>query len=95
MEIERIKLGKGVALGIRIPVGKAPVLIIKADKGFVMCGYLNVEAANKMGDAAAKVSGVNSFDDVLDAEIKECTDAARALGVEPGMNGRAALEKMF
>jgi len=50
-----------------------------------MCGYLNIEAAEKVGSAAAIVSGVNSFEDVLNAEIKAVTTKAKGLGLETGM----------
>lgn len=60
-----------------------------------MCGYLNVNAAETLGDVAAKVKGVQSFEDVLKASIVEVTEKARELGIEPGMTGREALEKMF
>ncbi len=61
-----------------------PLLLIKGEKGFIMCGYLNIEVAEKLGAAAATVSGVNSFTDVLNAEIKTATSKAKKLGVEPG-----------
>lgn len=61
-----------------------PLILIKGDKGFVMCGYLNLEVAKKLNAAAAIVSGVNSFDDVLNAEIKAATKNAIELGVIPG-----------
>ncbi|NOZ58682.1 MAG: DUF1805 domain-containing protein [Euryarchaeota archaeon] len=95
MEIETIDLGKGSALGVRIPLGKAPLLVILAKRGYLMCGYLNVEAAEKLGDAAAVVRGVRTFDDMLSARVEETTSAAEALGVERGMRGREALERML
>jgi uncharacterized protein YunC (DUF1805 family) len=61
-----------------------PLLLLKGGKGFVMCGYLNIEAAEKVGSAAAIVSGVNSFEDVLNAEIKAVTTKAKELGLETG-----------
>lgn len=61
-----------------------PLILIKGDKGFVMCGYLNIDVAEKLNAAAAVVSGVNSFDDVLNADIKAATKKAIELGVSPG-----------
>jgi uncharacterized protein YunC (DUF1805 family) len=95
MEVEQIGLKNGVALGIRIDMNVAPVLIIKATKGFVMCGYLNIEAAEKLGDVAARVSGVNTFDDVLNAKLLQVTTKAKELGLEEGMIARDGLEKLF
>ena len=82
-------------LGVRISLPVAPLLLIKGGKGFVMCGYLNIEAVNHIGDAAAKVSGVNSFEDVLEAEVKAVSDKARALGVQEGMSGAEALVLLY
>jgi uncharacterized protein YunC (DUF1805 family) len=76
-------------------MSRAPLLLVKAERGFVMCGYLNIAAANSLGDAAAKVTGVSSFEDVLKAEVVEVTEEARKLGVKEGISGREALEKMF
>jgi uncharacterized protein YunC (DUF1805 family) len=72
-----------------------PLLLIVAEKGFVMCGFLNIDAAERLGVAAAVVSGVKSFDEVLNAQIKAVTTKAKNLGVEAGMKGSEALRRMF
>ncbi len=95
MLIEQIQLENGCALGLCFEMQKYPLLVIRAEKGFLMCGYLNVNAAESLGDTAAKVKGVQSFEDMLKAQIVEVTQQARELGIEPGMTGREALEKMF
>jgi uncharacterized protein YunC (DUF1805 family) len=95
MLIEQIRLDNGCALGLSFEMQKHSLLVIRAEKGFVMCGYQNIEAAEALGDTAARVKGVQSFEDVLKAQIVEVTQSAKELGVEPGMTGREALEKMF
>jgi uncharacterized protein YunC (DUF1805 family) len=95
MLIEQIQLENGCALGLRFEMQKYPLLVIRAEKGFLMCGYLNVSAAEMLGDTAARVRGVQSFEDMLKAQIVEATQLASELGVKPGMTGRDALEKMF
>jgi uncharacterized protein YunC (DUF1805 family) len=60
-----------------------------------MCGYLDTEIANKLGDVAAKVRGVKTFEDVLHSEVLDVTNHAKALGVKAGMKGHEALELMF
>ena len=60
-----------------------------------MCGYLNVNSAETLEDTAAKVKGVQNFEDMLKAQVVESTQLARKLGIEPGMTGREALERMF
>ena len=95
MLIEQIPLENGYALGLRFEMQKYPLLVIRAEKGFLMCGYLNVSAAETLGDTAAKVKGVQSFEDMLKAPVVELTKFAGELGIEIGMTGREALEKMF
>lgn len=95
MLVEEIKLEKGSALGLKLDMEHAPLLVIRAAKGFVMCGYLNVEVANKLGDAAVRVTGVRTFEDVLNAKAVDVSEAAKKLGITIGMPAREALEKML
>jgi len=82
--------------GLRVDLPEsAPLLLIIAEKGFVMCGFLNIEAAERLGVVAAMVSGVKSFEDVLNAQVKAATSKAESLGVETGMKGAEALKRMF
>lgn len=60
-----------------------------------MCGYLNVAAVDSLGEVAARVTGVNSFEDVLNAKITEVSQKAKEYGITEGITGREALEKMF
>ena len=71
-----------------------PLILIKGENGFVMCGYLNLEVAEKLGATAAIVSGVKTFEDVLNAEIKAATSKAKKLGVEPGRKVRDVISKL-
>lgn len=95
MIIEQIKLENGTAQGLKWEFENASLLLIKADMGYVMCGYLNMETADKLGDVAAVVSGVDSFEDVLQASVNSVSKKALNIGIEKGMTGRQALEKMF
>jgi uncharacterized protein YunC (DUF1805 family) len=82
-------------LGLRTDLPDSPpLLLITAEKGFVMCGFLNVESAEKLGVAAAVVSGVKTFDDVLNGQVKAVTSKAKSLGVEVGMKGADALKHL-
>ncbi len=95
MIIEQIALETGTALGLKFEMQNAPLLVIKADKGFVMCGYLDIDMAETLGDVAVRVRGVNTFEDVLDAQVVGITQAAADLGINIKMNARDALERMF
>jgi len=81
-------------LAVKVGLPSAPLLLLVAPKGYVMCGYLNLETAEKLGQAAAMVKGVESFKDVLEASITAATSKAKELGIEEGMLGREALKLM-
>jgi uncharacterized protein YunC (DUF1805 family) len=95
MKTQTISLEKGEATGHCIDLGKAPLLIIQAKKGYVMCGYLNMNAANKMGDIAGKVTGVKTFDDMLNADVVEVSDNAKLAGLSQGMNVKDFLNALL
>lgn len=95
MLIEQIKLKNGSALGVKLDMEYAPLLVIRAGCGFVMCGYLNMEVANKLGDVAVRVTGVKSFEDVLNAKAVDVSEAAKKFGITVGMPAKEALAKML
>lgn len=96
INIASVKVGDKACLGVRVELPESPpLLLVVAEKGFVMCGFLNIEAAERLGVAAAMVSGVKTFEDVLNAEVKAATTKAKGLGVQPGMRGVEALTCML
>ena len=93
--IEKIKIDDKTVLGLKVELPDSPpLLLMVGEKGFIMCGYLNVEVAERLQVTAAMVSGVKSFQDILEAEIKAATSKARELGINLGMKGREALRKL-
>ena len=91
-----LKVDDKTFLGLRVDLPESPpLLVIVADKGFVMCGFLNIDAAEKLGVNAVMVSGVKTFEDVLNAQVKATTTKARNSGVDIGMKGSEALKHMF
>ncbi|MEM3788417.1 MAG: DUF1805 domain-containing protein [Candidatus Bathyarchaeia archaeon] len=96
ISVAQVKVGEKTCLGVRVELPDSPpLLLVVAEKGFVMCGFLNIEAAERLGVAAAMVSGVKTFEDVLNAEIKAATTKAKGLGVQLGMRGAEALKHML
>lgn len=95
MIIEQITLKRGIAIGLNFEMQHASLLVVKADKGFVMCGYLDMATAEKLGDVAVRVSGVNTLEDVLTSEVRSITPKAKELGVKIGMKAKDALELLF
>ncbi|MBE0512218.1 DUF1805 domain-containing protein, partial [Candidatus Bathyarchaeota archaeon] len=49
----------------------------------------------KVNVTAAMVSGVKTFDDVLEAEIKAVTSKAQAKGIKVGMKGKDAVKLLL
>lgn len=95
INIMSVKVDGKNCVGLRVDLPDSPpLLLLIAEKGFVMCGFLNVDAAERLGVAAAMVSGVRTFDDVLEAQVKAITSKAKSFGVEVGMKGTEALKHM-
>lgn len=69
---------------IKIDMWGAPLVMIKGKKGYVMCGYLNIQTANKLGDMAVRVTGVKDLETILGAKVSECSEAAEKAGIKPG-----------
>lgn len=91
-----VRVDDGQATGVRVELPDSPPLLLVVGRtGFVMCGFLNIDAAEKLSVAAAMVSGVKSFDDVLAAEVRAATSRAQAAGVRRGMRGREALRLLL
>jgi len=85
IRIKNVRVKNHVLTGIEIELPNAPNLVLlRGDKGFVMCGYLNIDVCEKLGLVAAMVTGVKTVDDLLDAEIKAATSKAEELGITPG-----------
>jgi uncharacterized protein YunC (DUF1805 family) len=94
MQKKEIRIKDKLVIGYEINLPKANLVLVAAEKGFVCCGYLDLETAEKLGDAAAIVRGVKTVEDLLVAKIVGSTTAAGILGIKTGMSGKEALELM-
>lgn len=96
ISVVSVKVDGKICLGVRVGLPDSPpLLLVVAERGFVMCGFLNVDVAERLGVAAAVVSEVKSFEDVFNAQVKAVTSKAKSLGVNAGMKGADALKRMF
>ncbi|MDH5448601.1 MAG: DUF1805 domain-containing protein [Candidatus Bathyarchaeota archaeon] len=96
IEVGQLKVDGKTALGLKVDLPDSPPLVaVIGERGFVMCGFLNVDVAERLGVTAAMVSGVKTFDDVLDAEVKAVTSKAKMKGIKQGMKGREAVKLLF
>ena len=93
INVTPLKIDDKVAVGLKVDLPDSPpLLLIVGRTGFVMCGFLNIDVAEKVNVTAAMVSGVKTFDDVLAAEIKAVTSKAQMEGVKVGMKGKDAVK---
>ena len=91
-----LKIDDKTATGLKVDLPDSPPLVmIIGEIGFIMCGFLNMEAVEKLNVIAATVSGVKSFDDVLEADVKAVTSRAERKGIRVGMKGRDAVKLLF
>ncbi len=96
IEVSPLRIGEKTAIGLRVELPDSPpLLMIIGQTGFVGCGFINIDAAEKLNVAAATVTGVKSFEDVLNAEVKAVTSKAQTKGVRVGMKGKEAVELLF
>jgi len=92
--VELIEIGKNKALGLKVEIPKAPILLLLYKNMIVGCGYFSIEAMEKFGNAACVVRGVIDFREMLNAEIQEMTSEAQKLGARKGMKVRELLERL-
>lgn len=94
-----VELVGGTAIGTIVELPKTRVLSVSTQKGYIMCGILNVADLERLHPErkiiAARVIGVREIDDLLHAKVVEVTAEANRLGIKEGMTGREALEKMM
>ena len=94
MDVRDITTNGKTAQGITIALPNVPLVMVLGARGYIMCGYLNMDTAEKMGDRAAVVRGVASLDELLAGKVVACTSHAQAAGVMIGMSGYEALQKL-
>jgi len=96
IEINQLKIDGKTAVGLKVDLPESPpLLLVMGETGFVMCGFLNMDAAEKLNVTAAAVSGVKSFEDVLEAGVKAVTSEACKKGIEAGMKGKDAIKLLL
>ena len=82
-----------------MPIGPVSLVYARTERGMLACGAIDPAALEKFGLAVARVkpmsgSSIGSLDDLLAGEVREANAAAQALGIQPGMSGRAAFAKL-
>lgn len=85
-----------VAVSVELP--KTNLLAVKCDKGYIMCGALDIGLLNaKLADRgiiAGRAVGVRTIKQLIDAPLESVTTGAERLGIVKGMLGKDALVRM-
>ncbi|WP_078379099.1 YunC family protein [Sutcliffiella halmapala] len=85
------------AVTVRLP--KTNFLAVTSDKGYIMCGALDVALLNeKLRDRriiAGRAVGVRTIEQLIEAPLESVTYEAESLGITVGMAGKDALLKMI
>ncbi|MEM3421743.1 MAG: DUF1805 domain-containing protein [Candidatus Hadarchaeum sp.] len=95
IKIEELNVENKKICGLVADLPKAPLVAIIAPKGYIMCGYLNLETAENLGQAAAIVRGVASVEDMLNKKISAVTSQAKILGINEGTPVKEAIKKLI
>ncbi len=87
------------AEGVVMPIGPVSLVYARTERGLLACGAIDPQALEKFGIAAARVKpttggSIGSLADLLAGEVREANKPAQALGIQPGMTGRAAFAKL-
>lgn len=87
------------AAGYVVPLGPVNLVWGVARRGMVGCGAFDVRALEKFAYPAARVRPVGSpsvatLRDLLSGEISEANSFAAALGIQVGMSGKEALDRL-
>jgi uncharacterized protein YunC (DUF1805 family) len=90
----------GTALGMSHLWQGGQYCSILTRAGIVGCGIYSISTPTEFGQAIAIAKGTPSNpltypEDLLEAKIVDCTPRAKELGIEIGMTGRDAVEKML
>ena len=85
------KMVQGVLLQAPGGEGHPNMIVLVCEKGYIMCGYLNQEAATKFGDPACVIGG-SSFEEILANPVKAVLPEAEKLGIKVGMTGAEACD---
>lgn len=86
-------------LGVEVKLPKTTLLSLSTDRGYIMCGALDVSLLNdKLRDReiiAGRAVGVRTLEELIEAPLESVTHKAESLGIVAGMKGADALRLML
>jgi len=99
VEVKPITLDGHQVISISVQLPKTNLLVVTTDRGYIMCGALDVGLLNeRLRDRniiAGRALGVKTIEQLLEAPLQSVTKTAEDLGIKPGMTGKEAILKMI
>jgi uncharacterized protein YunC (DUF1805 family) len=99
IELSPIEINGHTFLSVSVKLPKTNLLVVSSDKGYIMCGALDVALLNeKLKDRkviAGRAVGVKTIEQLLEAPLESVTYEAENLGITKGMLGKDAMLKMM
>jgi uncharacterized protein YunC (DUF1805 family) len=99
IELSPVEIDGRIFKAVTVLLPKTTLLAVASDKGYIMCGALDVGLLNdKLKDRkiiAGRAVGVRTIEQLLNAPLESVTFEAEALGIHSGMLGKEALLKMI
>ncbi len=89
-----LRIGSKTAEAYEIPLGPVSLVFAHTDTGLLACGAFDVMALDRFSYPAARVTGVATVEELLAGKVKDANEQAKKRGVQPGLSGKDALEKM-
>ncbi|WP_020063097.1 YunC family protein [Bacillus sp. 123MFChir2] len=99
VNIEPIIINEHTFIAVSVQLPKTNLLAVMSDKGYIMCGALDVALLNEKlsdrGILAGRAVGVRTIEQLLEAPLESVTVEAERLGITAGTIGKKALLKMI
>lgn len=99
VDLSPVKINDHTFIAVSVALPKTNLLAVMSDKGYIMCGALDVQLLNeKLSDRkiiAGRAVGVRTIEELLTAPLESVTIAAQQRGIDVGMIGKDALLKMI
>lgn len=99
VEVQPIQIDGHQVVAVSVKLPKTNLLVVTTEKGYIMCGALDVGLLNeKLSDRhiiAGRAVGVKTIEQLLDAPLESVTKTAEELGIFAGMKGRDAILAML
>lgn len=99
MKQTSFRVGTAQAQGYEVPLGPVNLVFAVTATGLLACGAFDVAALDRFQYPAARVKSatgapIATVQDLLAGIVKDANAGAAGRGVEAGMTGRQALERL-